>query len=481
MARRPARSRIFLTSRQQSHTYGELYEFSERFRNLIVGSVQVEDPVYFVCDSSDLLVMSVAACWLNDIPFFPIHPGLPTAKIAEYLEMFPDSPIFVDDADDLAELDLKDRVIELDSIPDAPKAEKPGPAKIDKERIFGYFLTSGTTGRSKVVPLKRRQMIAGAQASARNFKPESDHYWLQCMPFNHVGGVSVVLRSLLYGSAIYRMSRFDKDEVERLFREEPRLQVASLVPTMLKRLMNSASFMPHDGFKAILLGGGPIAPNLVYQCKQRGVPVVPSFGMTETCAQIVSVPLKKRDSIPDDSVGRVFAGNKIQIRKNKNVVAETGEEGNIWLYGKQIFDDYIGAYQKKFFDDEGWFNTGDWGRKDRQGNLFVLSRRTDLIVTGGENVNPYEVEEVLSGLEGIGDCAVIGLPDEEWGQIVTACVVPADNRNHPHLNYIRDRLRNFLPGYKLPHKLFLLESIPKTPGGKIKRLELTRTLRRIRM
>src|SRR5690606_4350634 len=116
--------------------------------------------------------------------------------------------------------------------------------------IFGYFNTSGTSGKPKIVPLKRRQLLAAAKGSAENFRPDPNHFWLLCLPLNHVGGISIILRSLIYGSAIYRMDVFHEEMIKEFLGENTRFQAASVVPTMLKRLLNDPLFKTHRGFKA---------------------------------------------------------------------------------------------------------------------------------------------------------------------------------------------------------------------------------------
>jgi O-succinylbenzoic acid--CoA ligase len=356
--------------------------------------------------------------------------------------------------------------------------ELPSPSKIKENTIFGYFLTSGTTGKSKIVPLKRRQMISAAKASAKNFQPEPNHFWLLCLPLNHVGGISIIFRSLLYGSAIYRMGRFNEEMVTEFLSENPRFQAASLVPTMLSRLLKNPLFKTHKDFKAILLGGGPTTLQLLKRSVERGIPIVSSYGMTETCAQIVANPMTTPSGMytPLKSVGKPFPPNQLQIRDDEGKILGKNQSGLIWLKGPQVFDGYYQMEEpEEVFDKDGWFKTGDYGHLNGFKQLFIESRREDLIISGGENINPTEVEEAMQKLPLIKEAVVLGLPDEEWGQKVTA-VVTLLNGKTPDINEIKELLKTELTDFKIPKELVVVESFPKTVMGKVKRWELAQLI-----
>ncbi|MDZ7714699.1 MAG: AMP-binding protein [Balneolaceae bacterium] len=346
----------------------------------------------------------------------------------------------------------------------------------DPEQIFGYFFTSGTTDKPKIVPLKRRQMYFAADASAENFKPRPNHFWLLCLPLNHIGGVSIILRSILYGSGIYRMKRFDKGMVTTFLSENNLFQAASLVPTMLKRLLENPVFQTHKNFKAILLGGGSIDSELLELSIQRGIPLVSSYGMTETCAQIAANPLLQPSGIyrPLKSVGDIFKPNKIEIRDEHNKKLSANNSGTIWIKGPQVFDGYLNPERPNLsFDEGGWFNTGDFGYFNANGHLFIQSRRTDLIITGGENVSPFEVESELEKIEPISEAAVLGLEDKEWGQQVVAVVV-AKTKEKLKAEDIQNQLKSRITSYKVPKQIIQADTLPRTQSGKVKRTELVK-------
>jgi O-succinylbenzoic acid--CoA ligase len=473
---------VFLSSQHGMYTYSDLERFTAFFKNLVEKKADsIKWPVAFISESSDMLIFGIAACWKLGIPFIPINPNIKNQELQEHLDALKPVLVFCDTANRQRLGD--DNVIKMDEnfflnafTYDIRNIDLPEPESIDDSEIFGYFFTSGTTSKPKIVPLKRRQVLSAAEASAQNFKPDPNHFWLLCLPLNHVGGISIIIRSIIYDTAIYRLSNFHEEMVKEFLGENKRFQAASLVPTMLKRLLDDPLFKTHREFKSILLGGGPISESLLKKSAERGIPIVSSYGMTETCAQIIANPLLAPSGMytPLKSVGKPFPPNEMQIRDDDGRVLGKNQSGALWLRGPQIFDGYYDNDENKGrFDEDGWFNTGDYGHVNGFGHLFIESRRTDLIITGGENVNPTEVEEAMLQLSTIKEAVVIGLPDEEWGQRVTA-VVTLKNGKTPDLLEIRNQLKDSLTDFKIPKELKIVKDFPKTTTGKVKRWELVK-------
>lgn len=473
---------VFLASQHGMYTYDDLNRFTAYFKDFVEKKADsLKWPVAFVSESSDLLIFSIAACWKLGIPFIPINPNAKNEELKKHLEALNPVLVFTDSSN--RSRIGGDNVVTLDEhfflnsfTHDIRQMDLPDPESFENESIFGYFFTSGTTSTPKIVPLKRRQILSAAKTSAENFKPDYNHFWLLCLPLNHIGGITIILRSLIYKSAIYRLSKFDEEMVKEFLSENKRFQAASLVPTMLKRLLDDHMFHTHKEFKSILLGGGPVTLELLQKSAERGIPVVSSYGMTETCAQIIANPLLAPSGMytPLKSVGKPFPPNEMQIRDDDGRVLGKNQSGALWLKGPQIFDGYYNMDdQSVYFDEDGWFNTGDFGHINGFGHLFIESRRTDLIVSGGENVNPFEVEEAIQKLPTIKQAVVIGLPDEEWGERVTA-VVTLKNGRTPELDEIRDQLKDSLTNYKIPKELKIVKEFPTTSTGKIKRWELVK-------
>ena len=476
---------LFLESAKNAYLYDDLRQF-EHFllKYLTVEDYQFNQPLGLWTTSCDELVFIIAACWRLGIPFVPFDPELSSDELSEHLQQIDVGAIITDRPSDVKDDSISAISIDLFDLttviqPDFEPQEwvKEHKSNVHEKQVLGYFFTSGTSGNPKVVPLKRHQMLFAAEASTENLKPYRNHFWLLCLPLHHVGGISLILRSLLYGSAIFRMDSFDVSVIADYLSNDHRFQAASLVPTMLKRLLEKPDLEIHENFQAILLGGGPINEAMVDECFQRGVPIIASYGMTESCAQIAANPLMTIGDLsrPKKSAGKLFTPNKVDIRNEENHSVETGESGQIWLKGPQIFEGYLNQESSTLIDNKGWFNTGDYGHLNSNGELFIEARRTDLIISGGENISPIEVEEALLKLNAIQEAAVIGLPDEEWGQKVVALVVPKSKSNFNTDNILKT-LRENLRSYKLPKKIIVTDSIARTSTGKIQRSKIKEEL-----
>jgi O-succinylbenzoic acid--CoA ligase len=229
--------------------------------------------------------------------------------------------------------------------------------------------------------------------------------------------------------------RFDAERV-RATLEAGEVTLASLVPTMLARL-RAAGLRETPGLRAIALGGGPAPPGLLDWARETGIPVVPVYGMTETCSQIVA-----------GSRGRPLTDVELEI----------ASDGEILVRGPMV--------ARAAIADDGWLHTGDLGRLDEDGRLHVLGRLKELIVTGGENVAPLEVEQVLLGHPAVADAGVAGLPDSEWGEAVTAFVVLREPAGEEQLRaWCRERLEPF----KVPKAINAVDRLPRNAGGKLLR------------
>lgn len=467
----------FLASEHGMYTYNDLDRFTAFFQDVLIQKTDsLKWPVAFLSDSSDMLIFSIAACWKLGVPFITLDPKLPQQEIEQQITILHPSLVFCDSlnrnrlqGDDVVHMDEN---FFLNAFTFDIRSKKlPNENAHSDELTFGYFFTSGTSGAPKIVPLKRRQIFSAAASSAKNFKPDKNHFWLLCLPLNHIGGISIILRSLIYGTGIYRMSTFREDMIKEFLADNVRFQAASLVPTMLKRLLHDPLFKTHRGFKAVLLGGGPSNELLLKKAVERGIPMISSYGMTETCAQIAANPMHIPSGtyIPLKSVGKPFPPNELEIRDEFGKKQGMNESGTIWLRGPQIFDGYfLKDSNIDVFDDRGWFNTGDFGHLNGFGQLFIESRRTDLIISGGENINPLEVEEALERLHQIQEVAVIGIDDEEWGQRVVA-VITLSNGKPPGIEEIKNELKGKIADFKIPKELKVIKEFPKTPTGKIKK------------
>jgi len=330
------------------------------------------------------------------------------------------------------------------AVPPAPAANEAGAATLrsdfDPDAVHTLISTSGTTGAPKAVELTYANHAASALASADALGVQPGDRWLSPLPLHHVGGLNVLIRSAINRTTVVLHERFDADRV-RATLEGGEVTLASLVPTMLARLRD-AGLREARGLRAIALGGGPVPHGLLDWAAEAGIPVVPVYGMTETCSQIVA-----------GSPGRPLAGVQLEIAR----------DGEILARGPMVAPGAVAA--------DGWLHTGDLGRLDEEGRLHVLGRLKELIVTGGENVAPLEVEQALLAHPAVVDAGVAGLEDAEWGEAITAFVVlgePADAEE------LRAWCRKRLEPFKVPKAIHAVERLPRNAGGKLLRDRLAR-------
>ncbi len=339
--------------------------------------------------------------------------------------------------------------------------------EFEPDRPHSVIYTSGTTGRPKGAVLTHGNFYWSAVGSAENLGQRPGDRWLACMPLFHVGGLSILLRSAIYGTTAVLHDGFDESAVNAALRDEG-VTLLSVVATMLRRMLDA----DRDGYpstvRAVLLGGGPAPRELLQAARDRGLPVLQTYGLTEAASQVAT--LAAGDALDRlGSAGLPLSGTTIRV-ETEGRVAAAGEVGEILAAGATVTPGYLHSDEATAEAlRDGWLHTGDLGYIDGDGYLYVADRRDDLIVSGGENVYPAEVEAALLALDGIEDCAVVGLPDERWGQAVAAVIVTAPEAALD-LEAVTSRLRESLAGYKLPRRFELRAApLPRTASGKLQR------------
>jgi O-succinylbenzoic acid--CoA ligase len=328
------------------------------------------------------------------------------------------------------------------------------------------MLTSGSTAAAKVVALSRRAVLASAAASAANLGVEPDERWLLCLSLAHVGGLSVVVRMLIARRLVVLFEPgaagllTRTPELARHLRMQ-HVTLVSLVPLVLERLLD-AGFTPPPSLRAVLLGGAGCSASLAQRARRAGIPLLTSYGLTETGSQIVTrryaerhLPLPTRD-------GHVSSGHPLEGTEIKLV------GGRIAVKTAALLSEYRGGAMPAV-DGDGWFLTHDRGAIGPDGELYVLGRTDLVLVTGGENVDPEEVERALRELPEIQDVCVFGVPCAEFGQRVAAVAVAAHGAIDVDLAFIRSRLSATLARFKHPRALVLADSLPRTATGKLDR------------
>ncbi len=338
---------------------------------------------------------------------------------------------------------------------------------LDKNAVIVF--TSGSTGKPKGVELTFNNLINSAQTGNQYFVHKQNDSWIASLPFYHIGGFSIIMRSVLFGLTLILPDNLDlKNLVHSLRSFDP--SHASFVSTQLKRIIE-LGVKPNNSLRNVLLGGGFIDPKLVKSAINSGWNVSLSFGATET-SSFVSILNPEQFRHKEGSSGKALYPNNILIIDDNKNILPSGIVGEIAIKSDSVAKGYINNIEetKKKFSN-GLYYTGDFGLLDNDEFLYVQARRNDLIISGGENVNPLEIENELIKHPLILEAAVFGLMDREWGQIIAAAIVSDNNIIIP-LENIKLFLNNRLSSFKHPKRIFFVSELPKTELGKVRKEKL---------
>jgi O-succinylbenzoic acid--CoA ligase len=411
----------------------------------------------------------------------PLNLRLTAAEIGWQLADCGASCVITDRPDVIAAIGEAPRVLALADVAVGPLTSPPGDLKVAAtlREVSGYeaavahsiIYTSGTTGRPKGAVLSHGNFFWSALGSLLQLGAREDDRWLACMPLFHVGGLSILLRGLLNGTTTLVHETFDADAANAAIDDEG-VTIVSLVPTMLQRMLDARADRPYPAWlRCVLLGGGPIPPELVERCLRLGVAVAPSYGLTEAASQVTTLRPDEVARKPA-SAGRPLACTELRVVREDGGDCAPDEAGEIIVRGPTVTTGYWGRPEESATALRGgWLHTGDAATLDADGYLYVLDRRDDVIVSGGENVYPAEVEAVLASHPDVADAGVFALPDATWGQAVAAvvCLRPGAAVDEDRLRaYCRERLA----GFKLPKRIYFAETIPRNAAGKLLRREL---------
>ena len=325
------------------------------------------------------------------------------------------------------------------------------------EGIAVVIATSGTSGVRTGVGLSARNLVAAAKSSEANLGWRADDRWLLNLPVAHVGGLSVVTRCLLAGTTVVATRAFDLDALPTLIRE-CRVTLASVVPTMLHRLVEAEHAVHTSSLRAVLVGGAAASAPLLTRARALGWPTLATYGLTESSAQAATERLDALAAPVRPGIGPSLPGVSLRV----------DAEALVWVRGPSVAS-ATHPNEPALVVDDAWVLTGDYGRIDDAGRLSILSRRTELIVTGGENVYPQEVEHALAAHPSVAAVGVVGVPDERWGQQVVAAVVWA---SAPDADGLAAWARGELAPFARPKRYITVDALPETTGGKLDRAGL---------
>ena len=451
-------SRTGLKYGEQSWTFGELDRIAlNRAGQLAAAGIRPEHRVAVLSKTHPEFIFTAYACLHLGCEMVMLNERLTAEELAYQLSDAQVDAVLTDD-------DRKGRLShpnewlfgELDKL---KPAEFEPAAEWHEDRVVSIMYTSGTTGFPKGVKQTAKNHFSSATASSLNIGIAPDDIWLCMVPLFHISGFSILMRSLIYGSGIRLYPKFDAaSAAEEL--AAGTVTHMSVVGVTLARILDELdkqNLTVSPVFRVMLAGGGPIATSHLERAEEKGIPVLQTYGMTETASQTTTLSAGDAKRKPG-SAGKPLFLYDVKI----------GEDDEILIRGPQVTPGYVGRFKETAPVQNGYLKTGDIGRIDEEGFLYVLDRRSDLIVSGGENIYPAEIENVLMSHPLISEAGVCGQPDSEWGEVPAAFVV-GDPAGEKELEaYCRERLA----AYKVPKRFVFTDSLPRNASNKLLRREL---------
>ena len=356
--------------------------------------------------------------------------------------------------------------------------EAPDPWSMDPEDTAVLLFTSGTTGAPKAAVLRQKHLVSYILGSVEFMGADEEEAALVCVPPYHIAGIAAVLSSVYSGRRVVQLANFTAEKWVQIAHDE-KITTAFVVPTMLSRIVEELdgaknADMPH--LQSLSYGGGKMPLSVIQRAMELfpGTDFTNAYGLTETSSTITVLgPDEHRLAAASEeknvqhrlvSVGVPLPGIELEIRDDEGSVQPIGERGEIYVRGEQVSGEYEG--RGSVVDNDGWFPTRDAGFVDAEGFLFIDGRADDVIVRGGENMSPGEIEDVLLEHRAVSDVAVVGMPSEEWGEAVVAAVVVSDEVGAEELQtWVKEHMRSS----RVPERVEFWDELPYNETGKLLR------------
>jgi fatty-acyl-CoA synthase len=463
--------------------YAALHERA-RDRAAWIASHASGRPVMYLATFRTEMAEVMFGAAIAGVPFIPVNYRLKPAELAAATRTARPGAVFVEERY-RGSLDLEEGVALIDVAEPAPMAPRPMEAA-DAEGPAVCLFTSGTTSAPKLAILTHENLSTYILNTVDAGSSGDEESILISAPPYHVAGVANVLSNIFRGRRIILRAQFDPlDWLETVATE--RVTHAMVVPTMLARILDALERRPDLAPRSLvnLAYGGARAPEGLVEralaLLPKTVGLVNAYGLTETSSTIAMLgPDDHRSAAASadpkvrarlQSVGKPVPGIDVRIAREDGSAAVPGEIGQLWVRGSQVSPGYVG--REGPIDGEGWFRSGDRAYLDADGFMFTAGRADDVVIRGGENIQPAEIEEVLERHPSVREAVVVGLPDQEWGQVLAALVVGDGGATEDEL---RDWVRSHLAGYKAPVRIRWSDELPRNDAGKVVRVQAQRIL-----
>lgn len=440
--------------------------------------------VGYLAPNSRAFAITIFASAQLGVPIVPLNYRLSDEQLGELLQREP-GLVVVTDAAGAARVGAlglaPDRIVTMAELLDAPAAD-PDPAGVDPDAVAVLLYTSGTTSAPKAAILRHRHLTAYVISTVEFASAAPGDALLVSVPPYHIAGVATVLTNLYSGRRLVYLDPFDPAQWLETVRREG-VTHAMVVPTMLARIVEHLGDAPAGvpSLRALAYGGATMPRPVIERALEcfEAVAFTNAYGLTETSSTITVLgPDEHRAALESDdpavrarlaSAGQPVPGVELEVRDEAGDAVAPGVVGDVFVRGEQVSGEYVGV--DAGIDTGGWFATRDRGHLDADGYLFIEGRADDTIIRGGENVAPAEIEDVLLRHDAVADCAVVGVPDFEWGQRIAAAVVLRDGAAATPED-LRDWVRSRLRGSKTPDVVELRTDLPRTDTGKLLRRDV---------
>lgn len=447
--------KIAITDEERQVSFNELYEQSYELAQYLT-QLNVSRIGLYISNTIESVIL-INACWIANLEIAMINTRLSIQEIKNQMSsvnieyIITTIPLEIETFTTYSLDEIKSKFTQGNVI-----------ENFNLNHIASIMFTSGTTGPQKAVPQTFSNHLASAIGCKESLGYQQSSKWLSVLPIYHISGLSVILRSIIEGFTVRIVEKFNTVLMLDIIKKEAPTHV-SLVPQTLKWLMNAGLNQPFS-IEKILLGGAKLSQNLIDAALNYRLPIYNSFGMTETCSQFLTASpemLKERY----DTVGKPSHNVSVHIHRPN----EEGH-GELWLKGDNVMNGYL--YPENVNEDafeDGYFKTGDIAEIDEDGCVMIYDRRKDLIISGGENIYPYQIETIAKQFEHVSDAVCIGQSDETWGQIPILFYVSDANIDEAQFqSFLEENLAKF----KVPKQLYRVTELPYTSTGKLQRQRL---------
>ncbi|MEZ7171086.1 o-succinylbenzoate--CoA ligase [Sporosarcina sp. OR05] len=459
-------NRIALSFDKKEWTFRQLLDEATNIaQKLRTNGLQDGQRIALLGSSTPDMVLMIHGCLLAGLEIVMLNARLTSSELKWQLADSEAVALLLDDQSSFQFTNLSKPILSFSDIHASGKSELSIVDRWMPSKTLTIMYTSGTTGFPKGVRQTAENHTSSALSSVLNLGLTEHDCWLCTMPLFHISGFSILARSVIYGMTVRLYEKFDEyavaDEIQR--GQVTRMSVVAASLQRLLMVMEEQNLYASTAFLTMLAGGGPIPVDYLRRARERRLPVLQTYGMTETSSQTAT--LSAEDALSKiGSAGKPLFFNQIKIDVSANDAV-----GEVLVAGPHVTPGYIGHAAAVSPTTDGWFPTGDIGYVDEDGYLFIVDRRSDLIISGGENIYPAEIENILASHPLVVEAGVCGQEDEKWGSVPVAFIVSKGKIVESDLVAY---CKQHLAGYKVPKAFHFVEQLPRNASNKLVRRKL---------